>query len=453
MALINADLRALLRLDYRSFWSQVYFDKSFHNFIDTFLRYFRREIDQEKTSELRQSNQIKAQLQREVFTRVFRVILRMSQHKESDNDFMSEEYFSEEFLHKQAIFDVPKIMDICVLYANYDSDRVAKIVKHVFGHQDSHFWKELYKTVPALVKVLDEILKRYTTIPNSPPASASASDDSDQEPKTKSPALIQAELAENSVYLRDILYTLYAFLSVYPPCSEAFISIGTDGNVDAKPEKGKSESTNSSTKLLEKIIALYGIVSQLYLSSTSSNSQSNSTNSNLYQQILHFSLNLFSAIFNYAFEQLRTNVSVTSNVTSNISKDFMNVFTKLFSVEPGLPSDKKSDEKPSSTGSEPIFSKIFFKDFNDRFDLVKNLVKHHAHLPAENSLVKVCAGLCDVPVPQQGNKERRREGEREGKGERERGEDKRRGNVTRWEVMKNYRKKNFAFFFLLQTQN
>lgn len=120
---LNKDVGTILGLPFHQFWSQVIHDSSLRDFVDMYLRYAKRKSDQWSKP---QNEEIKrSQTQQELHHRVFLVIQRVTRIQESEEDFMSLSYFVQ-LNQKYTLFDVPKIFDICALYADYNFTEVKK---------------------------------------------------------------------------------------------------------------------------------------------------------------------------------------------------------------------------------------------------------------------------------------------------------------------------------------
>ena len=66
--------------------------------------------------------------------RVFAVFVRLSTHKESPEDFFSEDAFAD-IVYQHYLFDVPKVFDLCRLYGTCNTPLLKKLVANVFDKQ------------------------------------------------------------------------------------------------------------------------------------------------------------------------------------------------------------------------------------------------------------------------------------------------------------------------------
>ncbi|WIA17934.1 hypothetical protein OEZ85_009427 [Tetradesmus obliquus] len=144
--LINQDLGQLLRLPPQQFWQVVVTDKSLHTCLDSFLR-FRRRCYDESTEAVQGSSDLLLQLSQ----RVFRVFWRMvhPQEPNSTNSSSSGPAKSPpaaaaaaagskpappspqqvaELLYNRWLLDVPKMMDLAVLYGPGSSSLTGQLL-------------------------------------------------------------------------------------------------------------------------------------------------------------------------------------------------------------------------------------------------------------------------------------------------------------------------------------
>lgn len=133
---LNEDVKTVLGLPYHEFWSQVIFDPSLISFVDTYaktislfanfpryLRYSKRKFDQSSQAKTQFQEVKRSTVQQQLFRSVFALIIRMSYPSENQNDYMSKQYFLD-LNKKHFIFDIPKLFDICALYADYSLPEV-----------------------------------------------------------------------------------------------------------------------------------------------------------------------------------------------------------------------------------------------------------------------------------------------------------------------------------------
>jgi len=136
------------------FWCQLIFDTSLHHCIDSYLNVARRPHDVTDTTLTR------CNIPSDVTDRLvllhrlfFLVCLRSSTHHESPTNFIDGKVFGD-ILYENYIFDIPRLMDICVVYGHgSDTALVSKMIGNVFQQQPKYI-DDLHVVVPAIEKVI-----------------------------------------------------------------------------------------------------------------------------------------------------------------------------------------------------------------------------------------------------------------------------------------------------------
>jgi len=83
----------------------------------------------------------------------FLVCLRSSTHHESPTNFIDGKIFGD-ILYENYVFDIPRLMDICVVYGHgSDAALVSKMIGNVFQQQPKYN-DDLHTVVPAIEKVI-----------------------------------------------------------------------------------------------------------------------------------------------------------------------------------------------------------------------------------------------------------------------------------------------------------
>jgi len=145
---IDEDLHRLLRAKHHVFWSHIIYRGSIILFIDTFLRFYRdttflpppisssvsssdqtqreegeQEQEQDEERVTREYERLLS-LRESIFQRTFRVLLRMSQPKETSYEFLTEDFFARRVT---PLFDLLKLIDISRIYGEYQHDELVKM--------------------------------------------------------------------------------------------------------------------------------------------------------------------------------------------------------------------------------------------------------------------------------------------------------------------------------------
>lgn len=207
---IVEDIHWMLKLPHGKFWCQVVFDDTLHNCLDSYLRYAPRQYD--PISHLPADIQ---NLHSDLHRAVFMLCLRMATHKESQNHMITPEVFGD-ILYENFIFDIPKIMDLCVLYGAGNGPLLSKMIGNIFTQQPK-YEDDLRAAVPTMLQVFDNVLDtcRLGSESNFPQKL------SDSSPKGLANMAL-AEFQDIVLYVADISATLLAFLDVRPQASTAF---------------------------------------------------------------------------------------------------------------------------------------------------------------------------------------------------------------------------------------
>jgi len=135
------------------FWCQLIFDTSLHHCIDSYLSEARRPHDVVTTTAAGcdVASNVKAH-QASLHRLVFLVCLRSSTHHETSTNFIDGKIFGD-ILYENYIFDIPRLMDICVVYGHgSDAALVSKMIGNVFQQQPKYNG-DLYAVVPTIEKV------------------------------------------------------------------------------------------------------------------------------------------------------------------------------------------------------------------------------------------------------------------------------------------------------------
>uniref|UniRef100_A0A8I5ZK78 Activating signal cointegrator 1 complex subunit 2 n=1 Tax=Rattus norvegicus TaxID=10116 RepID=A0A8I5ZK78_RAT len=206
------DLDWLLALPHDKFWCQVIFDESLQKCLDSYLHYVPRKFDEwvAPTPEV-------ADMQKHLHRSVFLTFLRMSTHKESKDHFISPSAFGE-ILYNNFLFDIPKILDLCVLFGKGNSPLLQKMIGNIFTQQPSYY-NDLDETIPTILQVFSNILQHcglqgdgINTIPQK----------LGERPRLTPSDMPLLELKDIVLYLCDTSTTLWAFLDIFPLACQTF---------------------------------------------------------------------------------------------------------------------------------------------------------------------------------------------------------------------------------------
>eukprot|EP01117_Protostelium_nocturnum_P009231 TRINITY_DN3302_c1_g1_i2.p1 TRINITY_DN3302_c1_g1~~TRINITY_DN3302_c1_g1_i2.p1 ORF type:complete len:604 (+),score=238.04 TRINITY_DN3302_c1_g1_i2:111-1922(+) len=180
---INLDLSKLLKMDFKSFWCQVGFDSSFEVFYDSFLRYAPRSFEFSSSFLSFEDDSMQS-----IFRRVFAIVIRMSKNQESQSQFFSKDFHSN-FIYQKKFFDIPKLMDLSLLFGGCNNQILSETFETLFDRQPK-YWSDLslsfQQSINSLSQSLQNLMKEENT---------------------------NSDLSD---YLLDILASLSSFLFVFP---------------------------------------------------------------------------------------------------------------------------------------------------------------------------------------------------------------------------------------------
>ncbi|KAL2298641.1 hypothetical protein Nmel_015646 [Mimus melanotis] len=209
---IADDLNWLLALPHDKFWCQVIFDETLQKCLDSYLRSAPRKFDA-----LWDCHPEVNELQKSLHRSVFLTFLRMSTHKESKDHFITPSVFGK-IIYNNFLFDIPKILDLCVLFGKGNGLLLQKMIGNIFTQQPSYF-SDLDETLPTILQVLNNILHKCGL--QCEGASAEPQKLEEKVNVTAGNMPLQ-ELKDIVLYLCDTCTTLWAFLDVFPLACQTF---------------------------------------------------------------------------------------------------------------------------------------------------------------------------------------------------------------------------------------
>ncbi|XP_060221557.1 activating signal cointegrator 1 complex subunit 2 isoform X2 [Meriones unguiculatus] len=190
----------------------VIFDENLQKCLDSYLRYVPRKFDEwvAPTPEV-------ADMQKHLHRSVFLTFLRMSTHKESKDHFISPSAFGE-ILYNNFLFDIPKILDLCVLFGKGNSPLLQKMIGNIFTQQPSYY-NDLDETIPTILQVFNNILQHCGLQGDGTSTTPQKLEERARLTPSDMPLL---ELKDIVLYLCDTSITLWAFLDIFPLASQTF---------------------------------------------------------------------------------------------------------------------------------------------------------------------------------------------------------------------------------------
>ncbi|XP_064651306.1 activating signal cointegrator 1 complex subunit 2-like [Lineus longissimus] len=205
---IEEDLHSLLALSHDKFWCQAIFDETLQMSLESYLRYAPRTFD--GLNRLPDSAKEK---HLSVHRLVFMTFLRLATFKESKDAFITPHIFGE-ILYENFIFDIPKMMDLCVLYAKGNLVLLQKMVDNIFTQQPK-YEDDLRATIPSILQVFENISLQCGV-------KCSSTQGSPEKLSVTKIKPTDEDVRDVVSYLYDTCMTLHAFLEVHPQAGLIF---------------------------------------------------------------------------------------------------------------------------------------------------------------------------------------------------------------------------------------
>ncbi|KAM5238887.1 activating signal cointegrator 1 complex subunit 2 isoform 3-T3 [Ctenodactylus gundi] len=190
----------------------VIFDETLQKCLDSYLHHVPRKFDEwvAPTPEV-------ADIQKHLHRSVFLTFLRMSTHKESKDHFISPAAFGE-ILYNNFLFDIPKILDLCVLFGKGNAPLLQKMIGNIFIQQPSYY-NDLDETMPTILQVFSNILQHCGLQGEGASSMPQKLEEKGRLTPSDMPLL---ELKDVVLYLCDTCTTLWAFLDIFPLACQTF---------------------------------------------------------------------------------------------------------------------------------------------------------------------------------------------------------------------------------------
>ncbi|XP_024908800.1 activating signal cointegrator 1 complex subunit 2 isoform X2 [Cynoglossus semilaevis] len=220
---IIEDLEWLLALPHDKFWCQVLFDESLQMCLESYLRHAPRSLD----ITVLPSSPAVAEMQRSIHKTIFLTFLRMATHKESKENFFTPSVFGE-IIYENFLFDIPKILDLCVLFGKGNGHLLHKMIDNIFTQQPSYY-SDLEETVPTVLRVFDSILDKCGLQCEGATAIEPLRLTAHKQPTAMS--MEQQDFVDILLYLSDSTTTIHAFMDIFPAACTTFLSHGFLGRL------------------------------------------------------------------------------------------------------------------------------------------------------------------------------------------------------------------------------
>ena len=145
----------------------------------------------------------------DILHRLFLVHVRLCTHKESASDFFSPEHWGA-MLYEKFLLELPRILDMCVLFSSCNRAITSKMIGNVFRHQPQYN-NDLVECVMTIMAALDAATEQHMLLSISQPS-----------PDTLEP------LTDLTSYCVDISVTLASLVSILPASASVMHNTGLD---------------------------------------------------------------------------------------------------------------------------------------------------------------------------------------------------------------------------------
>ncbi|KAF3851489.1 hypothetical protein F7725_013261 [Dissostichus mawsoni] len=198
--------------------AEVVFDETLQRCLDSYLHHAPRGLDLATMP----SSPAVADMQRCVHRAVFLTFLRMATHKESKESFLTPSVFGE-IIYENFLFDIPKFLDLCVLFGKGNSQLLHKMIENIFTNQPSYY-VDLDETVPTVLQIFDTIMDKCGLHCEGAAAMEPMKLNAHKQPTAMT--MSQQDLVDLVLYLCDSTTTIQAFLDIFPAACSSFHSHG-----------------------------------------------------------------------------------------------------------------------------------------------------------------------------------------------------------------------------------
>ncbi|RLU22676.1 hypothetical protein DMN91_004954 [Ooceraea biroi] len=208
---IIEDLSWLLELPFYRFWSNVVYNTSIIDTLVSFLQEAPPFYALESFPNIPEMLKVLEDLCRNVLM----VFARLVTNKESSTEYMSLPFFGS-LLYDNYIFTIPIIFDLCQLYGRENAKVTKKVVHNIFSAQ-SMYNDDLKKSVPCLIKALENVERRFGGCLNDASEAVALPERSDGFVE-----MTLCNLEDLILYTLDVSSTLAVLLRCYSPVVATF---------------------------------------------------------------------------------------------------------------------------------------------------------------------------------------------------------------------------------------
>ncbi|XP_071550104.1 activating signal cointegrator 1 complex subunit 2 [Panulirus ornatus] len=217
MEFLEQDLRNLLNLPHHKFWSQVVYDPAIHECLESYLASSYRWYEDDLLDYFRLTVESLHHL-------VFLIYVRMSTYKESETCHITPSVFGD-LIYENYLFDICKLLDLCILYGPTNSQLLAKMIDNIFSHQP-RYYDDLSQTVSSISLGLEKVEEKLGVAEYIPMALG-----------VRNESLSMADLHNIIIYLLDTFSSLQMFIALHPPAARLFYNEAFEIRISACYER------------------------------------------------------------------------------------------------------------------------------------------------------------------------------------------------------------------------
>lgn len=204
MEFLEQDLQNLLNLPHHRFWSHVVFDTAIHECLESYITSGPRWYDDDTLDHYSQP------IVESIHKLVFLIYVRMATFKESKTCHITPSAFGD-IIYDNFLFDICKLLDICVLYGPNNYALIGKMISNIFANQPKYY-DDLEQIMSSMNMALENIEEKLNVAENYIPVALGSSEGE----------LSLADLHDLTLYLLDTFYSLQMLLSLHPPAARVF---------------------------------------------------------------------------------------------------------------------------------------------------------------------------------------------------------------------------------------
>ncbi|GBG66207.1 hypothetical protein CBR_g57086 [Chara braunii] len=234
---LNRQLGILLRMTPKQFWRQVVRDASLHAFLDSYLRFRRRWFDLLPDNDVKEgvglggggnwryNRRSRAGVvvgDAELARRVFMLLFRLSTSREPGvlpADCLAPKEHAA-IIYEKGYLDLPKLMDVCAIYGRDNQELTRKLIGNVFSAQGK-YRNDVTSCVPHVSSTVEAM---SISTRRSVEAISDIGDGRRGMLQAEDAMRVRGELLDVADFLHDLVATFAAFVEVFPPAAEMFVS-------------------------------------------------------------------------------------------------------------------------------------------------------------------------------------------------------------------------------------